>query len=468
VSSRSREIVNLILPKDLAMQHGKEQPAIRPPLLIGVLIDVSSSMKEPIGNSSNLPQLRLEALRASLDGLVQRIRDYCVEVGEDPRSLLDIFVYGFGFGNFISKLRGLHIPGVQNLLAREGDDPTLSGQELLDRWTEIKCRVAELGRDMLGATPMVEAFSKAEATFAMLRQRKVYRDSPILLVVSDGLPTDPVEAGPELVLASADRMRDQGIVIASCFVAPRDLTLPRTLYEAVMPDWSEGARLMLDCSSPSGDFTAIIPELKDRGWNIPAGARLFGQINQSEILSEFVTAIFPADQDARLKEPTAANSQNYRSVRVFISYSHVDARYLEKHDSILSYISGLQREGFFFWHDRRINAGDLWDAEIKCQIDQSDIALILVSQAFLNSVYCQNVEVSSFVAARSQKNLRLVPILISACDWTSVEWLREIQMLPRDGKNIEQHLAKRGQRMACYLEILETLRSAKAVGNSAS
>jgi TIR domain len=183
-----------------------------------------------------------------------------------------------------------------------------------------------------------------------------------------------------------------------------------------------------------------------------------------------LAAILPSDQDARLKQPTAANSQNARSVRVFISYSHVDARYLEQQDSILSYISGLQREGFSFWHDRRINAGVLWDAEIKCQIDQSDVALILVSQAFFNSVYCQNVEVSSFVAARSQKGLRLVPILIiiSACDWMSVEWLREIQMLPRDGKNIEQHLAKRGQRMACYLEILETLRSAKAVGNSAS
>jgi hypothetical protein len=441
------------------MQNGTDPRTIRLPLLIGALVDVSSSMAEQISNSRQSSQTRLEALRDSLDDLVQRVRDYCADVDEDPSTLLNIFVYGFGFGNLLTRARGLRIPSVQSLLTSEGDDPLLTGQELLDRWAEIKFRVAKLSREMLGATPMVAAFAKAESTFAALRKNNQYRDSPILLVISDGVPTDPTDAGPELVLACADRMRDEGIVIASCFVARRDVTLPRTLYETAMPDWKDGPRLMFDCASPTGDFAAIAPELKDHGWHIPAGARLFGQVNQSELLSEFVAAVVPSLPDRQSNKTAEVGLQNKRKVRVFVSYSHVDARYIDQRDSLLSYVSGLEQEGISFWCDRRINAGELWDIEIKLQLDESDIALVLVSQAFLNSEYCRNVEASTFVEARRRNGLIIVPVLVSACDWKSVEWLRQTQFIPRDGRNIEQHMVQRGRRMAFYLEVLEELRT---------
>jgi hypothetical protein len=430
----------------------------RLPLLIGILVDVSSSMAEQIGNSGELKETRLEAIRGSLDDLAERFRHYCAEVGEDPRTLLNIFAYGFGFGNLLTKFRGLDVPGVQSLLTPGHEDPVLTGQDLLDKWTWIKSYVGELSRDMFGATPMVAAFSKAEETVAVLRQKKAYRDPPILLVVSDGLPTDPKSAGAELVLACADRMRDAGIVIVSCFVASQDLTLHRTLYEAPMPNWGGGARLMFDCASPFSDFPDVVSELEDHGWEIPAGARLFAQVNQSELLSEFVAAVVPSKSQGGPDE-TATKREQRNDIRVFVSYSHADSKYVGQRDSLLSYVRALEREGVSFWCDRSINAGDFWDEEIKRRIEEAEIALILVSQSFLNSEYCRNVEAQALVAARKKNGLRIVPVLVSACDWKSVDWLAQTQIMPSDGRNVEQHMTRRGQRMAFYLDVLNELRA---------
>jgi hypothetical protein len=442
----------------LVMPQRNDALITRPPLLIGVLVDVSSSMAEQIGNSGQSETSRLEALRDSLDDFVERIRQYCAEVGEDPRTLLSIFAYGFGFGNFITRIRGLNVPSVQSLFTSGSDEPLLSGEELLGNWARIKAHVTELRHTMFGATPMVAAFSKAEAAFSEFRERGRFRDPPILLVISDGVPTDPENAGPELVIACADRMRDQGVVIASCFVAPRDLTLHRTLYEAPLPSWSAGARLMFECASPMGDFAEIAPELRDRGWDVPAGARLFGQINQSELLSEFVAAVVPS-KGRELSEATIEGEPLRGRIQVFVSYSHLDAKYVRQRDSLLSYVRALEREGISFWHDEKMNAGDIWDAEIRRQIAEADMALVLVSQSFLDSEYCRNVEAKAFVEARRREGLRIVPVLISACDWKSVDWLRQTQIIPSGGRNIEQHMPRRGQRMAFYLDVLNELRT---------
>ena len=58
------------------------------------------------------------------------------------------------------------------------------------------------------------------------------------------------------------------------------------------------------------------------------------------------------------------------TVRVFVSYSHADARYLEK-KSLLGCLRGLEKEDVTFWTDREIKAGELWDDVIKAKIQAS-------------------------------------------------------------------------------------------------
>jgi hypothetical protein len=82
-----------------------------------------------------------------------------------------------------------------------------------------------------------------------------------------------------------------------------------------------------------------------------------------------------------------------------------------------------------------------------------------VSQAFLNSPYCQNVEVREFLERRTRQGLVIFPIIVAPCDWKSHAWLAATQFEPRGGQTIETDYKDRGSRDRLYLKILEQLRT---------
>jgi TIR domain len=143
-----------------------------------------------------------------------------------------------------------------------------------------------------------------------------------------------------------------------------------------------------------------------------------------------------------------------------VTYSHKDKKYLGD-DSLLGFLKGLEREGFSIWVDKRLEAGMLWDDEIKKQMAAADIVVALISQSFLNSDYCQNSEMRVFLEKRKEAGLVIVPIIIAPCDWRSFDWLSATQFEPRDGKTIESDYKDRGKREGLFLKILEGLRALK-------
>jgi len=143
-------------------------------------------------------------------------------------------------------------------------------------------------------------------------------------------------------------------------------------------------------------------------------------------------------------------------VKVFVSYSHKDSQYLGD-TSLLGFMRGLKKDGADFWYDTRLTAGEQWDDEIRTQLEQADIALILVSQSFLDSEYCTNVEVKDFVERSKAHGLTIVPVILSPCDWKRHDWLCSTQQLPGGGKNIEQDYEKDGDRKGLFHEIREAL-----------
>lgn len=141
------------------------------------------------------------------------------------------------------------------------------------------------------------------------------------------------------------------------------------------------------------------------------------------------------------------------TVKIFVTYSHRDAEYLDD-DSLLGFLKGLEKDGVEFWTDRRIRPGELWDAVIKANLQEADIALVLVSQGFLDSPYCQNVEIEHCLA--QQKHL--FPIILSPCDWRRHVWLSSRQFLPGGDQTVEEHYTEPGRRKRLFLEIRERLR----------
>jgi len=128
-------------------------------------------------------------------------------------------------------------------------------------------------------------------------------------------------------------------------------------------------------------------------------------------------------------------------------------------DSLLGYLSSLRNEGIEFFTDREIATGALWDTEIRKAIAQTDVVLALVSQPFLNSRYCQDIEIANFLEARRKLGTRILPVILSPCDWRSHPWLAMTQAQPRDGRTIEADFRTKGKRDKVFLDILEDLRA---------
>lgn len=145
-------------------------------------------------------------------------------------------------------------------------------------------------------------------------------------------------------------------------------------------------------------------------------------------------------------------------VRIFVSYSHQDARYLEE-ESLLGFLRGLELDGVEFWSDKRLIAGDAWDDEIKARIATTDIALVLVSQRFLDSAYCADVEVEGFLRESRDRGLVIFPVILSACEWGRHDWLKSKHFWPHESKTVEEHYRDPGPMKRLFHEIRQDLRA---------
>lgn len=113
-------------------------------------------------------------------------------------------------------------------------------------------------------------------------------------------------------------------------------------------------------------------------------------------------------------------------VNIFVSYSHRDKSYLGR-EELLGFLRGMEQDGEIrFWVDENLSGGIRWDDEIRGEISKAHIALVLVSQAFLDSAYCMDVELAAFLNQRRKEGLRIFPIILSPCEWERHSWLAEL------------------------------------------
>lgn len=442
----------------------QKNPTREEPMLIGFMVDVSLSMIKTIRNSSTVSQRRLDGFNDAVDNFVSRGRKLCRdESNQRIIPLFKVFAYGFGFGNALGWLMGNKSPKVMDLLEGvEGQTSTITIDQLFEHWEMYQSHIKDLFSQTLGTTPMLEAFKLIQQRFAEERERASYTNPPILFVLSDGEPTDGT---PEEVLQVTKRLQENGIFIVSCYITDQDIVDAKRLYGSSRDGWPEAAKLAFEYASVLPENSAFDMYFRELGWKAEKSARMFAQINQTELLKEFLEVVLsplqqkyhvPQLQSSQKSKTEQVPRQSQKAVRVFVSYSHQDRKYLAS-NSLLGYLKGLEREGFEFWHDQNILAGEIWSEEIRKQMASADIALVLVSQAFLNSQYCQEEEIASFITERKQRGLIIVPVILSACYWEGYEWLRSTQFLPREGKNVESAFKSKGRREEFFLEVFKNL-----------
>lgn len=125
-------------------------------------------------------------------------------------------------------------------------------------------------------------------------------------------------------------------------------------------------------------------------------------------------------------------------VSIFISYSRKDEaqmRELERH------LQPLKRSQLVeSWHDGYLIPGDEWEPQIKAQLEQAQIILLLISVDFINSDYCYNIELRKAIARHKAKDACVIPVILRDCMWEDMTisdmCLGELQALPKDAKPV--------------------------------
>ncbi len=135
------------------------------------------------------------------------------------------------------------------------------------------------------------------------------------------------------------------------------------------------------------------------------------------------------------------SDQNSNQLRFFVSYSHEDESYK---DELLKHLSSLIRSGAIAsWDDRQIPIGGEWDHQIKSEMNNADVILLLISSDFLNSAYCNDVEVKRAMERHHSTDdpAVVVPIILRHCDWTDTGFAK-LQALPKNAKPISSFADK--------------------------
>jgi internalin A len=355
------------------------------PVVIGILADVSGSMRSAIGSSGTAALNRLEAFSAALEDLVKQAATFARESprGSEPTDVR-LFAYGFGFGNPLSGILGRSGPAVRDLFAPGGrGERTVDVLDLANNWETYFANVRSMIIDMFGGTPMKAAFEAA-------RQRLTTEASKgpsmsILFVLSDGEPTDGEAAS---IISVADDMRRAGTTIISCFVTDTDITEPQRLYGQYQDSWRNDARLMYDCSSRLENETPFRTQLSEYGWRVDENARLFSQVNQSEALNQFLSIVLSPLKNTKtdlIIQGTPATSEWY------VSYAWGDDHTPEgraREEIVDRLCTAAAAQGNRILRDKDVlSLGDRISTFMK-RIGRGDRVFVILSDKYLRSPYC--------------------------------------------------------------------------------
>ncbi len=121
------------------------------------------------------------------------------------------------------------------------------------------------------------------------------------------------------------------------------------------------------------------------------------------------------------------------TTRVFVSYAREDKKWLDRdyRFNLIPFLTeSLKRQNVVFWFDKDLKPGDEFRDHIEAEIDHSQIALLIVSQAFLNSEFIEKYEMARIENRARLGQMIIVPVLVEPCDWSEYPVLADRQMVP--------------------------------------
>jgi hypothetical protein len=111
-------------------------------------------------------------------------------------------------------------------------------------------------------------------------------------------------------------------------------------------------------------------------------------------------------------------------LRVVVSSSPEDAPWRAQ---LLEHLGILERSGSVeIWSDAEVEAGADWRAVVDRELGRADVALLLVSSAYLASDHLQDVEVPLLFERHKTGGVQVIPVLVRSCAWKLHPWIGKL------------------------------------------
>lgn len=112
---------------------------------------------------------------------------------------------------------------------------------------------------------------------------------------------------------------------------------------------------------------------------------------------------------------------------VFISYAHVDNKYLKR---LKVHLKPLEKKGVVeIWDDTKIEVGKEWKKEIEKALEKSAIAVLIISADFLASDFILDNELPPILSKAQLDGTKIVPVILKPCRFSRDPNLSKFQAL---------------------------------------
>ena len=158
----------------------------------------------------------------------------------------------------------------------------------------------------------------------------------------------------------------------------------RCVVYSLLPGDTEEKRRIIDMTETYRMFDAIIARamIEDRDYHgvREDTAQIIDRYDMAESMKEVLKEYGGTEDDLR----DYATSYQGEAPYIFLSYSHKDMLFAQ------SFLKNMHRRGIDrIWYDKGIKPSVLWDVEITDRLEHSSLFLMLVSENYKNSEYCQ-------------------------------------------------------------------------------
>jgi hypothetical protein len=143
---------------------------------------------------------------------------------------------------------------------------------------------------------------------------------------------------------------------------------------------------------------------------------------------------------------------------VFISYSHKDAKWLEKLKQFLRPLE--DKELIRVWDDTQIRPGSDWVVEVRKALESARVAVFLVTQNFLDSPFIREKELPALLEAATNRGCLIFWIAVSSCTF-DVSPLAHIQGAIPPNQPLD--LLSEAEQHKLFLEIFRKMQEAVSV-----